>query len=134
MSDTLLEPNKELFLQALHKRLGAPFCQGGRGSQGYDCVSFITTSLEEAGYTFEYKKAYARTESDLYLQYIGQIAYLVNEPLKGDIIVNSSYEIKHFCVSLGNREIIHCHPKYGKVDTHYVSKSFLSNSLIYRLK
>lgn len=127
----------DLFLQTLKDKAGKPFYQGGRGSRGYDCVSLITTSMEEVGYEFEYKKSYARTESDLYLQFIDQIATQIvdyNDIQPGDIVVNHKYNIKHFAVYIGDKQIIHCHPKYGKVATHYINSSYLKNSSIYRLK
>lgn len=41
---------RQLFIQALRQKIGAPYLWGGTGPEGYDCSGVICTCLNEAGY------------------------------------------------------------------------------------
>lgn len=95
--------------------IGSPYLAGGRGGYGFDCVGLVIHLLETGGSGIELTHQIVDTDFKTHIRLL--VKHCVRaKPSEGSIaLAESSGGVKHCGFMLMEGEILHSHPRVGKV-------------------
>ena len=123
-------------LTAARAKLGVPFADGGRGTKGYDCCTFIWCCFAEVGVRLPlmppgHTRMDGQKIHDWMRYHLEETTYA--ESRAGDIALLKKHRVQHAALVIDHNTVIHCEPRLGSVIEERKTSVWFDNCLFFRV-